>query len=94
MKKLAKLGVNRARNQAKPISEEDEERLWLEGLLGNSSPEVLLNTIVYLFGVHFAMRAVQEHKDLKANSQVQVLFDEKLKLKYLLYTENSSKNNQ
>lgn len=47
-----------------------------------------------MFGVYFALCAVQEHKDLKILSQVHLHFDDSRKVKYLEYTEHCSKNNQ
>ncbi len=67
MKMLSKKGKVLLKS-AEPISEETEDKIWTEGLLGISSPEVQLNTIVYLFGVHLALHAVQEHKSLKVDT--------------------------
>lgn len=53
----------------------------------------MLNTLVYMLGLHFAL-PVQEHKNLRVDSKIKVCYNETLKLKYLLYTENASKNNQ
>ncbi len=91
----SKEGLIRPKNSAQPIPEGAEEKIWEQGILGNSSPETLLNTMVYLFGMHFALRAVQEHKNIKVGTgQIQICVDNDLNLKYLLYTECSSKNNQ
>ncbi len=94
MKDLSKKGFIRPRNSVEPITEELEEKLWDSGLLGNKDPQTLLNTVVYMFGVHFALCAVQEHKDLKINGQVQFCYDEKLKIRFLRYSEFQSKNHQ
>ncbi len=93
MKGLSKEGYVRCKQQAEPISEEEEEKLWTERLLGDQSPKVLLSTIVYLFGVHFALGAVQEHKRLKVD-QIQILYDQRLRLKYLKYTESLPEHTQ
>ena len=69
------------KKQAQVIIEELEEWLWTEEFLGDDTPNKLLDTIVYLFGLHFAGR---EHRDMR-RSMVQVV--ESLDSKaYLLYT--------
>ncbi len=65
MKELSKDGIVCEYQQAKPISVKDEEHLWKSGLLGNDTPEKLVNTLLYLVGLHFALRACDEHKVLK-----------------------------
>ena len=82
------------REKAEPISNEDEELLWKRGILGDSNPEQLVNTLLYLNGVHFALRAADEHENLKVNCQFEVLYDSQVGLKYLKYQEMSSKCNQ
>ncbi len=94
VKDLSKKGFVHPRNSMEAIIEELEEHLWTEGLLGNKDPQTLLNSIVYLFGVNFALSAVQEHKYLKVDGQVQFCYDENLKVQYLKYTEFQSKNHQ
>jgi Domain of unknown function (DUF3504) len=42
-----------------------EEKLWNMGLLGDSDPATLLNTMVYVFGLHFALRGRDEHRRLR-----------------------------
>ncbi len=62
--------------------------MWRENILGDNSPEMLLNILIYLLGVHLALHGVQEHKDLKvgAYSQLHVDFDPETDSKYLYYT--------
>ena len=50
--------------QAEPIRAEKEERLWSMGLLGQHSPQTLLDTIVFMCGTYFALRSGQEHRSL------------------------------
>ena len=68
--------------------------MWSMGLLGDDSPVKLVDTLLYLLGVHFALCAADEHKNLKVNSQLKVLYDENVGLKYLYYKEHASKCNQ
>ena len=78
--------------QAEPITVEEENKLWEKGVLGESDPQTLLDTVVFLSGIHFAHRSGQEHRSLKL-SQFELQTDEDGSL-FLLYTENTSKNNQ
>ena len=52
------------KRQAEFIVSEDENRLWDLGLLGDSSPTVLLHTMVYMCGLYFALRSDNEHRRL------------------------------
>ena len=73
MKQRASAGVGIDVKQAKVISESDENYLWEHGFLGNGNPEILRNTLVWVLGLHFALRAGQEHRNLRMkNSQLSV----------------------
>ena len=46
------------------------------GYLGNGNPEILRNTLVWAFGLNFAVRASQEHRNIRMkNSQLSVGID-------------------
>ena len=75
-----------------PISIEEEDMLWEKGVLGESDPQTLLDTVLFLCGIHFALRSGQEHRSLK-RSQFELQTDEDGS-SFLLYTENTSKNYQ
>ena len=94
MKQLSKEGKIAPRVKAVPISVQEEEILWASGHLGDDTPVKLVDTLLYLLGVHFALRAADEHKSLKVNDQLKVLYDSEVGLKYLYYEENTSKCNQ
>ena len=94
MKQLSKEGKIAPRIKAMPISLEEEEMLWEKGILGDENPTKLVDTLLYLLGIHFALRAAKEHKDLKVDQQIKVMFDAEVALKYLYYEENTSKCNQ
>ncbi len=51
--------------------------MWEKGILGDSEPEQLVNTVLYLIGLHFALHAVNEYKALKTGvySQFKVKYD-------------------
>ncbi len=77
--------------QAQPISAVEEEILWSKGLLGSHNSRVLVDTMVFMVGVYFALRSGEEHRQLRFSS---VQLTEKPKaILYLLYTESVSKNN-
>ncbi len=96
MKELSKEGVIREYQEAKAISIQDEEHLWQMGLLGDDTPEKLVNTLLYLMGLHFALRACDEHKALKVGyySQLHTKMDHDSNRCYLEYTEKHSKSFQ
>ena len=54
MKRLTNIGVGSTVKQAEPLCEDQEQKLWNLGLLGEDSPSVLLNTMVFLIG-HFTV---------------------------------------
>ena len=45
------------KRKASIISIEMEERLWEKGLLGDHSHRALIDTLVYLNGLYFALRS-------------------------------------
>lgn len=77
-----------SKKSAGVITEEMEELLWQTGVLGTKDPNTLRNTLLYLIGVNFALRGVQEHTSLKLSHFAIVEIDN---IKTLRYTETSSK---
>ena len=65
--------------------------MWSSGLLGCSNPEQLLNTVVFIIGKGFALRAGKEHYCLRSpsfeNSQFKFQQDED-GVTFLHYTED------
>ena len=47
--------------QAEPITLTEEATLWDQKLLGDHSPQVLVDTMVYMCGVFFTLRSESEH---------------------------------
>ncbi len=94
--KLSKAGVVCNWLQAESISVDQENHMWNTGLLGEDAPEKLVNTKLYLIGVHFTLRTVNEHKNLHLGglSQFKIKVDPQTDKQYLLYTEHSSKIHQ
>ena len=60
-RELRKEGRGKRPNAAKPLTLQEEEMLWQEGKLGNSSPQILTNTMWWLLTQHFGLRGRQEH---------------------------------
>ena len=96
MKELSRCGIIAPRKHAEEITIDHEIEMWLKGILGTSDPKTLVSTLLYMFSIHFALRAGAEHRNLRigSTSQIQELFDGQLGLKYLFYREDMSKNRQ
>ena len=94
MKESASDGFGSTKKQGEVITLDEEEQLWSKGVLGDSNPQQLLDTIVYLFGIHFALRGGSEHRRLRSeNSQIFKGKDKRTGLEYLQYREDISKTN-
>ena len=92
MKRLQQLGVGATKKQAEILTELEEEILWERGLLGDHSPQTLLDTIVFYMGLYFALRSGKEHRQLRSSPcQVEVI-ERDGERPYLRYTEDVSKN--
>ncbi len=48
-----------------PITVENEEELWSQGLLGSDSPKQLCETVMYLVGLSFTLRGGKEQRLLR-----------------------------
>jgi len=71
-----------------PINNDEEERLWQLGLLGDYSAQALVE---YQMGLFFPLQSGQEHCRLRhTNSQVK-LFEPSGGWPYLYYQEDKSK---
>ena len=64
-KRLQALGVGTKKMQAESLTEEKEEKLlWQKRLLGDHSPQALLNTMVFMNSLYFALCSGNEYQDL------------------------------
>lgn len=82
------------KRQAQPITASDEDVLWNLRLLGEHSPQVLLDTMVYLIGLYFALRSGNEHRRLRHYPSQLQLVEPPDGRAYIIYREDVSKTNQ
>ena len=74
MKKLQSAGVGSVKKQAEPLTMDEEEQLWEKKILGDHSPKALLNTMMFMNGLYFALRSGVEHRQLvHSPSQIQLV---------------------
>ena len=69
----------------------EEEILWERGLLGDKSQQSLLDTMVWMCGLYFALHSGQEHRSLRPG-QIEPV-EVPGKTPFLRYYEDVSKNN-
>ncbi|CAG2205783.1 unnamed protein product [Mytilus edulis] len=78
------LGAN-THKQADVISVDEETALYDKGVLGMDNPQQPLDTLLYLCGLHFALRGGNEHRRLRLNLNPQITCpfqDKDAKLRY------------
>ena len=92
MKRLQRSGLGSKKKKAEPITPEEEEIMWKKGILGESTPQALVDTMLYMSGLYFALRSGEEHRQLRFHQcQIQVI-ERPGERAYLQYTEETSKN--
>lgn len=72
MKELSARGMGIERKRADIITEAQEEEMWSKGFLGRDTPQKLLDTLLFQLGLHFALRARQEHRNLRVGTYSQI----------------------
>ena len=73
-RKDSKVREKERKKQAKIITEEEEDLLWQKGLLGESTPKTLLNTVIFYNGLYFALHSGKEHWQLRSNPcQIEIM---------------------
>ena len=66
---------------------EEEEIMWKKGILGESTPQALVDTMLYMNGLYFALRSGEEHRQLRFHQcQIQVI-ERPGERAYLQYTK-------
>ena len=90
LKQLHHKGIGTKTKQAEVISENVEDRLWNEGSLGDDTPQKLLDSLIFCFGLNLALRSGKEHRQLRPD--MLELIETLDSISYLLYTESGSKN--
>ena len=76
------------------ITVEVEEKLWESGLLGDHTPQVLADTVLYLIGINFALRSGEEHRRLWYFPSEISAVNPVGTAPYIMYCEDTSKTNQ
>ena len=94
MKRLQSSGLGSRKRKAEPLSLEEEELLWRKGLLGDGNPQALVDTMVVMNGIYFALRSGSEHRQLRSDPCQIKLVERPGHRSYLEYTEDVSKNRQ
>ena len=92
MKRLQKKGLGSKKRQAEPLSIEEEEQLWAKGLLGSTNPQALVDTMLFMNGLYFALRSGDEHRQLRFDPCQIQLVERTGQRSHLQYTEDISKN--
>ena len=94
MKRLQRCGLGSKRKKAEPITSEEEEVLWQKGILGSSNPQLLVDTMLYMSRLYFALRSGGEHRQLRFHQSQSQLVEWPGERSYSQYTEDISKNQQ
>ena len=90
LKQLHQEGIGTTTRRAEVITFDTENRLWEERVLGSDTPQQLLDTLVFSFGLNFALRSGREQRKLRPD-MVKIVECSDTK-PYLLYVESGSKN--
>ena len=94
MKRLKVAGLGSKTRKAEPLTVQEEELLWEKGILGESTPQALLNAVFFSNGIYFALRSGSEHRQLRHNDCQITVVERSGERPFLRYVEDVSKNNQ
>ena len=68
MKSRAAVNIGLVKKQAEYIPLDYEEKMWREGVLGEEYPDQLKDTVLFVLGINLALRAGDEHYNLRRDS--------------------------
>ena len=68
MKERACRNLGVIKKQAEYIPLDYEDRMWKQGVLGEQFPDQLGDTVLFLLGINLALRAGDEHYNLRCDS--------------------------
>ena len=92
MKERTQANIGVVTKQAELITYDMERKLWDKGVLGESNPDQLRNTVLFLLGVNLYLCAMEDHYNLCRNmsyQQGQILFELSEKgVRCLVYRED------
>ena len=91
MKHLQAAGKGTKKKQAEPLTIQEEEILWQKGLLDDHTPQVLLDTIICMNGLNFALHSGKERHQLRFSPPQIELVEKQGEQAYLVYREDISK---
>ena len=91
MKRLQSSGIGSKRKQAEVLTQEEDEVLWQKGLLGKATPQTLLDTMVFMNGLYFALHSGREHHQLQFKPCQIELVERTGRRAYLQYVEDIKK---
>lgn len=89
---MKRLQSNGTHKQAEPITMEEEELMWESKVLGDHCPQALLNTIIYMNGLYFALRSGEEHRSLRRSPCQIEIVERPGERAYLVYREDFEKS--
>ena len=93
MKELQKSGKYMPK-KAQPITIEHEDISWEKRLLGDHSPQPLIDTLVFYVGMCFVLRSGEKHQRLRYHPAQIELVEPVGGISYLMYHEDVSRTNQ
>ena len=88
-KSLRSDGVDAESRPTEPITNAEEEQLWVSIVLNTTTPKGLLRSVFFYVGKTFCLRGGQKHRDLSLTQLQRLKEPDRFE-----YTENSSKNRQ
>ena len=92
MTRLQAAGLGSKKKQAEPLTLEEEAVLWKKKILGDHNPKALLNAIMFMTGLYFALRSGAEHHQLQHKPCQIQLVENAGERAHLVYKEDISKN--